>query len=127
MINLRLRPLRLAATLLFLTSVIIQIMDCQKALYSSHVSIPTRVPCTEETDLSIVTAVTAKPSEMADKIGKELCILSFGLIIFASPNNPNMKYLLELINNSDLDGDQFVVIWEESILNCLKNKNMKPK
>ena len=86
----------------------------------------TRSPCTEETDLVLLPVVTAQPKKMKSADWSHLCNLPLGIIMFASPKDATEKSLPELINNSDLDGDRFCVIYDESILNCLKHKTLNP-
>jgi len=86
----------------------------------------TRSPCTEATDLASVPVVTSKPSSMTNQDWQHLCSLSLGVVMFGSPEQRHTKSLPELINNSDLDGDRFCVIWAEQILDNLAKNSLKP-
>ena len=47
--------------------------------------------------------------------------LSFGAIIFGTPKDTSAQSLPEQINDSDLDGDLFSTIWNQSIVKLVSN------
>eukprot|EP00979_Chaetoceros_neogracilis_P002486 scaffold433_cov260-Chaetoceros_neogracile.AAC.13 len=78
--------------------------------------IVTRVPCTEMEDLVVIPVITEQPSTMSDDDWSHLSTLAFGAIMFASPKDCYTTSLPERVNNSDLDGDFFCVIWDTEIV-----------
>ena len=58
---------------------------------------------------------------MSKEDWEHLSSLPFGLIMFASPATADALSLPDLINASDLDGDIFLTIWHEEILNEVGN------
>jgi len=78
--------------------------------------IVTRVPCTEMEDLVVIPVITEQPSTMSDDDWSHLSTLAFGAIMFASPKDCDTTSLPERVNNSDLDGDFFCVIWDTEIV-----------
>jgi len=84
----------------------------------------TRVPCTETKDMLLLPLLSSQPQEMSLQDWKHLCSLSFGVVMFGSPANAEAKSLPEMINNSDLDGDNFCVIWDADIVSCVEQNYM---
>ena len=82
----------------------------------------TRSPCTEVGDAMILPVITTKPEQMSDEDWEHLCSLSFGAIMFSSPGQNDSTSLPGRINDSDLDGDRFFVLWDEQQLSLLENK-----
>ena len=76
----------------------------------------TRIPCTGSDDIKMLEVVYRKPRKMSKADWAHINSLSFGAIMFGSPTNATDKSLPELINNSDLDGDHFCVIWDRAIV-----------
>lgn len=81
----------------------------------------TRVPCTEPDDLKLVPVISEKPREMRHDDWAHLKNLPFGAIVFSSPRDDESMSLVESINKSDLDGDNFFTLWEPTILPHLEN------
>jgi len=79
----------------------------------------TRFPCTEKADAKILQIVTTKPPDMTDEDWNFICSMQFGLIMFASPRDPDAMSLPEQIANGDLDGDSYFVCWDEAILSSI--------
>ena len=80
----------------------------------------TRVPCTETKDMLLLPLLSRKPQNMTLQDWKYLCSLSFGVVMFGSPANAHKKSLPEMINNSDLDRDNFCVIWDADLVSCVE-------
>lgn len=76
----------------------------------------TRAPCTEPDDAKLVPIVSKKPPEMDDEDWNHLQSVRFGAIVFPSPKDDESMSLVEFINNSDLDGDNFFCLWDPTIL-----------
>ena len=78
----------------------------------------TRSPCTEASDGMVVPVICSEsdlvtsPKHTPPSALEELSRLSFGLIVFplGFPSLPSR------INESDLDGDMFMVVWDEAII-----------
>lgn len=80
----------------------------------------TRVPCTETKDMLLLPLLSSKPHNMTSQDWTHLCSLPFGVVMFGSPANAQTKSLPEMINNSDLDGDNFCVIWDADLVSCVE-------
>ena len=80
----------------------------------------TRTPCTKVDDMAILPMVSSKASKMSLSDWENLCSMPFGAIMFASPLDPMAKSLPEQINKSDLDGDLFCTIWDESLVSYIE-------
>ena len=80
----------------------------------------TRSPCYAYEHGRKLSTVTQKPESMPDEDWNWLNDqLNFGVIIFSNPRS-GMKSIPERIANGDLDGDLYLVCWDENILNSMK-------
>ena len=75
----------------------------------------TRFPCTEASDLLKLPLVKSKPHQMDDEQWNFLNNLHFGVILFGNPGNGHGP-LPPMIANGDLDGDLYMVLWNEELL-----------
>jgi hypothetical protein len=76
----------------------------------------TRQPCAEQSDGLILKRVSKKPKKMSHDDWDFLCGMQFGLVIFATPQNPATKPIPGMISKGDLDGDHYLVVWDSEIL-----------
>lgn len=75
----------------------------------------TRSPCTKYEDGRVLSCVTEKPADMSDAEWVWLGRLPFGCIVFSNPR-PGRMSIPERIASGDLDGDLYLVCWDEVIL-----------
>merc|ERR1712238_315349 len=80
----------------------------------------TRFPCTEKSDGRILSAISSRPKKMNEEDWKMLCSMHFGMLIFATPNDPGVKSIPETIADGDLDGDPYFICWDSDIVSCIK-------
>lgn len=79
----------------------------------------TRSPCVKHEDGRILASATSKPSGMTQIDWEWLNSLPFGCIIFSNPREGRMS-VPERIANGDLDGDLYLVCWDETILSQME-------
>jgi ribosomal protein L24 len=75
----------------------------------------TRSPCIKPNDGRVVPVLNEKPEAMSLEDWEFLKQMSFGAVIFANPK-PGMLSMPEQIAGGDLDGDLYLVCWNEQIL-----------
>jgi hypothetical protein len=79
----------------------------------------TRSPCYAYDHGRKFATITVKPETMSSEDWNWLNNdLNFGVIIFSNPR-PGMKSIPERIANGDLDGDLYLVCWDEDILESM--------
>lgn len=79
----------------------------------------TRSPCIKYEDGRVLQAVTSQPPDMPKIDWDWLEQLSFGCLIFSNPR-PGKMTIPERIATGDLDGDLYLVCWDETLLNFMK-------
>jgi hypothetical protein len=79
----------------------------------------TRFPCTEIGDSLVLPRVTKRPAKMNIKDWKMLCGIHFGIVIFAKPKDPNAVSIPARLAGGDLDGDLYLLLWDQDILSCI--------
>jgi hypothetical protein len=85
----------------------------------------TRNPCTEAADGKLLTRITKKPKQMKKEDWQMLCSLRFGIVIFARPPD-GTKPLPETIAAGDLDGDLYLVCWDDEIISLINPAATEP-
>lgn len=85
----------------------------------------TRNPCTETSDGRVLRRITSKPKQMKARDWRMLCSLHFGIVIFASPRS-GAKPLPETIAGGDLDGDPYLVCWDNDIISGINPAILGP-
>jgi hypothetical protein len=80
----------------------------------------TRMPATEKQDGLKLPAVSSKPKDMRDEDWELLEDLPFGFLVFSNPGEGSQP-LPTRISNGDLDGDLYLVCWDETIVNMTQN------
>ncbi|KAI2496317.1 RNA-dependent RNA polymerase [Fragilaria crotonensis] len=91
---------------------------------NKHQMFITRCPCTEPSDVKVLPVVSHKPASMPVEDWKHLCSISFGLVIFATPNGAAGCSLPESIADGDLDGDPYFLCWDQEILHISPERLM---
>lgn len=90
----------------------------------------TRFPCTEKGDLVVVKSVVSKPVSMSSENWEFMASLPFGMIMFGASSHEDP--IPKQINNGDLDGDLYTVLWVRRELpsiaahNCVRKKLIRP-
>ena len=85
----------------------------------------TRSPCYAYDHGRKIKNITSKPNNMSDQDWEWLQTnLSFGVVIFSNPR-PGKKSIPERIANGDLDGDLYLVCWDENILSAMHAAPLK--
>ena len=79
----------------------------------------TRSPCIKPDDGRIIPMVTSKPDGMSNDDWEWLNGLAFGAILFANPNL-GMTPIPEQMANGDLDGDLYLICWDQEILSHIR-------
>jgi hypothetical protein len=79
----------------------------------------TRSPCVKYEDGRILAAMTSKPTGMTQEDWEWLNGLPFGCVIFSNPREGRMS-IPERIASGDLDGDLYLLCWDEIILSQMK-------
>ena len=85
----------------------------------------TRSPCIGAGDGKLLPVVTTKPCSMPMQDWKWLNNLGFGVVIFGAPQSKDTTPLPETITAGDLDGNQYSVCWDSSILSHLQHIHVK--
>ncbi|KAI2498571.1 RNA-dependent RNA polymerase [Fragilaria crotonensis] len=91
---------------------------------NKHQMFITRCPCTEPSDVKVLPVVSHKPASMPVEDWKHLCSISFGLLIFATPNGAAGCSLPESIADGDLDGDPYFLCWDQEILHHISPERL---
>lgn len=78
----------------------------------------TRSPCVKYDDGRILEQIRTQPESMSDDDWAWLNRIYFGCIIFSNPRQ-DMMSMPERIAEGDLDGDLYLVCWDEEILSCM--------
>lgn len=79
----------------------------------------TRAPCMEGEDGKLLKVVGTKPHEMSISEWDFLCGYPFGQVVF-SKVDAKFKPLPTVVGQGDLDGDMYLVVWDETLLFALQ-------
>ena len=81
----------------------------------------TRSPCVNPEDGRMLPLLTKKPNEMPYSAWRWLNKLPFGAVIFPLCKKVGEKSLPETIAAGDLDGDLYLLCWDQAILSCIQD------
>ena len=86
----------------------------------------TRSPCVKKEDGRLLPVITEKPSKMDESTWNWLLDLPFGGVIFSTRGSKNKRPpLASTVASGDLDGDLYLVCWDNQIL-CRLEDNKPP-
>mmetsp|Transcript_5833 Transcript_5833/g.7167 ORF Transcript_5833/g.7167 Transcript_5833/m.7167 type:complete len:1037 (-) Transcript_5833:125-3235(-) len=94
-------------------------VDC-----NDHNIFITRFPCTDKGDGQFSRAICSKPEQMNKNDWEMLCSIHFGVLIFATPKDPGVKSIPETIADGDLDGDHYLICWDQDILSSIETASV---
>jgi len=80
----------------------------------------TRSPCMEPSDAKIIKVLSLRPEAMPQESWDFLCNLRFGHIVFPTAGDSASNPLCFQVGEGDLDGDDYLVVWNEDIIEPLK-------
>jgi len=80
--------------------------------------------CTEINDGKVLKLVTEQPKAMSDANWELLSTMKFGIVVFASPDDPLAKTMPEQMADGDLDGDWYFVCWNLEILQSIDHNRL---
>jgi hypothetical protein len=78
----------------------------------------TRFPCTQASDGKLLPQVNRKPPSMTTQHWEHLYNIHFGLVVFGPPKPGESQIPLQ-IADGDLDGDLYLVIWDQQLLSFM--------
>jgi hypothetical protein len=111
---------------------VVGVADPTGSLPPDHIFIPgmgdtqppqlfvTRSPCLKHDHGRLLNTVNSRPAAMSKEKWEELQSLPFGSIIFSSPRE-GMMSMPERIACGDLDGDLYLICWDDVILSEMRD------
>jgi hypothetical protein len=89
-------------------------VECDQPVFVSG------IPATEPADGKVLNSISARPSVMNIEDWKLLKNLPCGFVVFGPPRNEGEISIPESLAGGDPDGDLYVVLWKDSILDSIK-------